>query len=67
MQVCHSFHWEHWPISELHHICIATVHKDQLKIVVTAVVFKMHYSELLAKEEEVARLKAIIQGLSENK
>lgn len=32
-----------------------------------AVVFKMHYSELLAKEEEVARLKAIIQGLSENK
>lgn len=32
-----------------------------------AVVFKMHYSELLAKEEEVARLKAIIQGLSGNK
>ncbi|KAL0034117.1 hypothetical protein WJX79_009687 [Trebouxia sp. C0005] len=31
------------------------------------VVFKMHYSELLAKEEEIARLKAIIQGLSGNK
>lgn len=32
-----------------------------------AVVFKMHYSELIAKEEEIARLKAIIQGLSGNK
>jgi len=31
------------------------------------VVFKMHYSELIAKEEEIARLKAIIQGLSGNK
>jgi len=27
----------------------------------------MHYSELIAKEEEIARLKAIIQGLSGNK
>lgn len=35
--------------------------------VVTAVVFKMHYSELLSKEDEIARLKAIIQGLSTNK
>lgn len=32
-----------------------------------AVVFKMHYSELLAKEEEIGRLKAIIQGLTQNK
>ncbi|KAL0039709.1 hypothetical protein WJX77_005806 [Trebouxia sp. C0004] len=32
-----------------------------------AVVFKMHYSELIAKEEEIARLKAIIQGLAHNK
>ncbi|KAK9814712.1 hypothetical protein WJX72_010296 [[Myrmecia] bisecta] len=29
-----------------------------------AVVFKMHYSELLAKNEEIANLKAVIQGLS---
>ncbi len=33
----------------------------------SAVVFKMHYSELIAKEEDVSRLKAIIQGLSGNK
>lgn len=32
-----------------------------------AVVFKMHYSELLSKEDEIARLKAIIEGLSTNK
>ena len=35
--------------------------------IVIAVVFKMHYSELLSKEDEIARLKAIIQGLSSNK
>eukprot|EP00873_Tetraselmis_striata_P023271 jgi/Tetstr1/443535/TSEL_031539.t1 len=29
-----------------------------------AVVFKMHYNELLAKTEEVQKLKAIIEGLS---
>mmetsp|Transcript_21531 Transcript_21531/g.38359 ORF Transcript_21531/g.38359 Transcript_21531/m.38359 type:complete len:209 (-) Transcript_21531:114-740(-) len=29
-----------------------------------AVVFKMHYNELLAKSEEVQKLKAIIEGLS---
>lgn len=32
----------------------------------SAVVFKMHYSELLSKENEIARLKAIIEGLSTN-
>ena len=34
---------------------------------VVAVVFKMHYSELLSKEDEIARLKAIIEGLSTNR
>jgi hypothetical protein len=29
-----------------------------------AVVFKMHYNELLARNEEVEKLKAIIEGLS---
>ncbi|KAL3133754.1 hypothetical protein ABBQ32_008238 [Trebouxia sp. C0010 RCD-2024] len=33
----------------------------------STVVFKMHYSELLSKEDEIARLKAIIEGLSTNK
>lgn len=28
-----------------------------------AVVFDMHYAELLAKNEEITRLKAIIEGL----
>jgi len=32
-----------------------------------AVVFNMHYTELLAKEEEISRLKAIIQGLTQTK
>lgn len=32
-----------------------------------AVVFKMHYAELLAKEDELARLKAIVEGLSTEK
>ena len=33
-------------------------------VVPCAVVFKMHYSELLARDQEVAKLKAVIQGLS---
>lgn len=28
------------------------------------VVFKMHYNELLAKEDEIMRLKAVVEGLS---
>jgi hypothetical protein len=28
------------------------------------VVFKLHYTELLAKDEEIARLRAVVQGLS---
>ena len=29
-----------------------------------AVVFKMHYNELLARNDEVEKLKAVIEGLS---
>jgi hypothetical protein len=29
-----------------------------------AAVFKLHYDELLAKDEEIAKLRAVIQGLS---
>lgn len=46
-----------------HVTCFLCLHSN----VVTAVVFKMHYAELLSKEDEIARLKAIIQGLSTNK
>ncbi len=29
-----------------------------------AVVFRMHYTELLSKDEEIAKLQAVIQALS---
>ena len=29
-----------------------------------AVVFQLHYNELLAKDEEITKLRAVIQGLS---
>ena len=32
-----------------------------------AAVFKLHYDELLAKDAEIAKLKAVIQGLSSGK
>ena len=32
-----------------------------------AAVFKLHYDELLAKDGEIAKLKAVIQGLSSGK
>ena len=31
---------------------------------VCAVVFQLHYNELLAKDEEITKLRAVIQGLS---
>lgn len=44
--------------------CLGLAPLPPLRPAAPAVVFKMHYNELLAKTEEVQKLKAIIEGLS---
>ena len=37
---------------------------EQLTIIFSAVVFKMHYQELMSKDDEIRKLTAVIQALS---
>ena len=45
-------------------LLIAWILKVLKQFVWIAVVFKMHYTELLAKDDEITKLRAVIEGLS---